>query len=64
MANADLKQPKTHEVTASLERQIAASFSARASYIYRKEVDRYQNVNVLRPYLGLQHPDREHRPGP
>ena len=48
--NPDLKQPKTHEVTASLERQIAANFSARASYVYRREVDRYQNVNVLRPY--------------
>jgi hypothetical protein len=64
VANPDLKQPKTHEVTASLERQIAASFSARASYIYRKEVDRYQNVNVLRPYsaysIGINNTD----PGP
>ena len=48
--NPDLKQPKTHEITTSLERQIAANFSARASYVYRREVDRYQNVNVLRPY--------------
>jgi outer membrane receptor protein involved in Fe transport len=48
--NPDLKQPKTHEATASLETQIASNFSARASYVYRREVDRYQNVNVLRPY--------------
>ena len=48
--NPDLKQPKTHEATASLETQIAANFSARASYVYRREVDRYQNLNVLRPY--------------
>jgi hypothetical protein len=48
--NPDLKQPKTHEITTSLERQIASSFSARASYVYRREVDRYQNVNVRRPY--------------
>jgi hypothetical protein len=48
--NPDLKQPKTHEFTTSLERQIASNFSARASYVYRREVDRYQNVNVLRPY--------------
>jgi len=48
--NPDLKQPKTHEVTASLERQIASNFSARLSYVYRQEVARYQNVNVLRPY--------------
>ena len=49
-ANPDLKQPKTHEVTVSIERQIAASFSTRASYVYRREVGLYQNVNVLRPY--------------
>jgi len=48
--NPDLKQPKTHEVTVSLERQVAAEFSARASYVYRREVDRYQRTNVLRPY--------------
>jgi hypothetical protein len=48
--NPDLKQPRTHEITTSLERQIAANFSARASYVYRREVDVYQNVNVLRPY--------------
>ncbi len=48
--NPDLEQPKTHEATASLETQIAANFSARASYVYRREVDRYQNMNVLRPY--------------
>jgi hypothetical protein len=48
--NPDLKQPRTHEITTSLERQIASNFSARASYVYRREVDRYQNVNVLRPY--------------
>jgi hypothetical protein len=50
VTNPDLKQPKTHEVTASLERQVASNFSTRVSYIYRREVDRYQNVNVLRPY--------------
>jgi hypothetical protein len=49
-ANPDLKQPKTHEFTTSIERQIAANFSTRASYVYRREVDRYQGVNVLRPY--------------
>ncbi len=64
VANADLKQPKTHEVTASLERQIAAGFSARASYIYRKEVDRYQNVNTARPYSAYSIPITNTDPGP
>lgn len=48
--NPDLKQPKTHEVTTSLERQVASDLSARVSYVYRREVDRFQNVNVLRPF--------------
>ncbi len=62
--NPDLTQPKTHEITASLERQIASSFSARGSYVYRREVDRYQNVNVLRPYeaYGIAIPNVD--PGP
>jgi len=49
VTNPDLVQPKTHEVTASVERQIASNFSSRLSYVYRREVDRYQRVNVLRP---------------
>ncbi len=62
--NPDLKQPRTHEVTTSLERQIASNFSARASYIYRREVDRYQNVNVLRPYDAYSVPIAGVDPGP
>ncbi|MDO8835166.1 MAG: TonB-dependent receptor, partial [Vicinamibacterales bacterium] len=62
--NPDLTQPKTHEVTASLERQIAANFSTRASYIYRREVDRYQSVNVLRPYEAYSIPITNKDPGP
>ncbi len=63
-ANPDLKQPKTHEVTASVEHQIAASFSTRASYVYRREVDLYQNVNVLRPYDAYGVPIASVDPGP
>jgi hypothetical protein len=62
--NPDLEQPKTHEVTASLERQIATDFSARASYVYRREVDLYQNVNVLRPYEAYSVPIAGVDPGP
>lgn len=62
--NPDLKQPKTHEVTASLERQIASDFSTRVSYVYRREVDRFQNVNVLRPYDAYNIPISNTDPGP
>ncbi len=64
VTNPDLKQPKTHEVTASLERQIASDFSTRLSYIYRREVDRFQNVNVLRPYGAYNIPLTATDPGP
>lgn len=64
LANPDLKQPKTHEVTTSLERQIASNFSARASYVYRREVDRYEAVNVLRPYEAYNIPIPNVDPGP
>lgn len=62
--NPDLEQPRTHEVTASLERQIAASFSTRASYVYRREVDRYQRVNVARPFDAYSIPITVRDPGP
>ncbi len=62
--NPDLVQPKTHEVTTSLERQVAANFSTRLSYVYRREVDRYQNVNVLRPYEAYSIPITNKDPGP
>ncbi len=64
VANPGLKQPKTHEFTVSVERQLASSFSSRVSYIYRREVDRYQNVNVLRPYDAFNIPITTTDPGP
>jgi hypothetical protein len=62
--NPDLKQPKTHEVTASLEHQIASNFSTRLSYVYRRETDRYQNTNVLRPYEAYSIGTTTTDPGP
>jgi hypothetical protein len=64
VSNPDLEQPKTHEVTASIERQIASNFSTRASYIYRREVDRYQSVNILRPASAYSIPVTAIDPGP
>jgi hypothetical protein len=62
--NPDLKQPRTHEITTSLERQIARDFSTRVSYVYRREVDRFQNVNVLRPYEAYSVATTTTDPGP
>ncbi len=63
IVNPDLKQPKTHEITASLERQIANNFSARASYVFRREVDRFQRVNILRPFNAYNIPITATDPG-
>ena len=62
--NPALKQPKTHEVTVSVERQIAADFSSRLSYIYRREVDQFQSVNILRPASAYSIPITAKDPGP
>ena len=62
--NHDLKEPKTHEFTTSVERQIAASFSSRISYVYRREVDRFQTVNVRRPSDAYTIPITTKDPGP
>jgi hypothetical protein len=62
--NPDLKQPKTHEITASVERQIAANFSGRLSYVYRREVDLFQTVNVARPYSAYANAFTTVDPGP
>jgi hypothetical protein len=64
ITNPGLKQPKTHEVTASVERQIASNFSGRVSYIYRRETNRYQTVNVLRPASAYSIPITTTDPGP
>lgn len=64
VVNPDLKEPKTHEVTLSLERQIAPNFSTRVSYVFRRESGLYQNVNVARPYEAYTIPLTATDPGP
>jgi hypothetical protein len=48
--NPNLRQPHTHEITGSFERELRTNMSARMLYVYRHAVDDYQDVNVLRPY--------------
>ena len=62
--NSDLKQPAVHEATATVERQIRSSFSARASYVYKREYDLYQLVNIGRPYDVFNRPITTTDPGP
>jgi hypothetical protein len=62
--NLDLEQPKTHEVTATLERQIGLGFSARTSYVYKRESGLFQSVNVARPFDAFNIPLTATDPGP
>jgi hypothetical protein len=48
--NPNLRLPHTHETSASLERELGSGMSIRGLFVYKKVVDGYQNVNVLRPY--------------
>jgi len=62
--NQGLEQPKTHEATASLERQIGASFSTRVSYVYKRESNLFQSVNQARPFSAYSIPITGRDPGP
>lgn len=48
--NPNVQQPKADEVTATLERQLAPSLTARVGYVFRRESNLYQLVNTARPY--------------
>lgn len=54
--NTGLGQPRTYEATGSVERQIGPDFSARASYVYRRETNLYQTVNTGIPYSAYDIP--------
>lgn len=48
--NPDLADPRTYEGTLTLDRELMANVGARVSYIYVRQSELYQSVNVLRPY--------------
>ena len=47
--NPDLELTRTHEVSASLEQELAGAFSVRALYLYKRVVGDVATVNILRP---------------
>ncbi|MBI2833908.1 MAG: TonB-dependent receptor [Acidobacteria bacterium] len=62
--NPDLRQPVTHEIAADLERQLMANFSARLYYVYKRQHDLYNFVNVRRPLGAWNIPITRRDPGP
>ena len=62
--NTELEQPVTHEVSFSYERELANNFSAKALYVFKRQNNLYDQVNILRPYSAWNIPITRVDPGP
>jgi hypothetical protein len=62
--NPDLQQPSTHEISLGLERELASNFSAKLLYVYKRQNNLYETVNILRPYGAWNIPITRVDPGP
>jgi hypothetical protein len=64
VASPDERQPKSDEISLSLERELGQNFGVRASYVYSRYHDTYRLLNLKRPYdsynVAVTRPD----PGP
>jgi hypothetical protein len=58
------KQPKSDELSITLERELMANFSARVSGVYSRYHNTYRTVNELRPYSVYNIPVTNTDPGP
>lgn len=48
--NPDERQPKSDEISLSLERELGQNFGVRATYLYSRYSSTYRILNTLRPY--------------
>ncbi len=62
--NLDLKQPHTHEITTSFEKEVAAETSLRLLYVFRQTKDDWEIVNPLRDISVYNTPITRRDPGP
>jgi len=62
--NPDLRQPHTHEISASYERELASAVSMRVLYVYQRQVGLIQTINPLRPYDAFDTTIVRQDPGP
>ncbi len=60
----DERQPKSDEISLSLERELGQNFGVRASYVYSRYHDTYRILNTLRPYEAYNVPVTRPDPGP
>lgn len=59
-----LQQPITSEVTVGYERQLAENLAFRTLYVFKRDEDLYEAVNILRPYDAYSIPITRQDPGP
>jgi outer membrane receptor protein involved in Fe transport len=59
-----LAQPFTREASLGIERELAPNISVSGIYVYKRQVDLNQSVNVLRPYSAWSIPISRRDPGP
>ncbi len=57
------RQPKSDELSLSLERELAQGFGIRTSYVYSRYRDTYRVLNTLRPYEAYNVPVTQTDPG-
>jgi hypothetical protein len=57
------KEPKSDELSLSVERELMANFAVRASGVYSKYNNTYRTVNLLRPYESYNIPVTRPDPG-
>jgi hypothetical protein len=62
--NADIQQPKAHEFTLHVERELLPGFGSRIGYVYKREARQFQLVNTARPYSVYDVPLSVTDPGP
>src|SRR5262249_23194902 len=62
--NPDLKVPTANEIAASFERELTASTSIRALYLFHEYFNQNDAINALRPYSAFNVPIQMRDPGP
>jgi hypothetical protein len=58
------KQPKSDEISLSLERELGQNFGVRGSYVFSRYHNTYRILNTLRPYDAYNVPVVQSDPGP
>jgi carboxypeptidase family protein len=64
VVNPKLRLPHTHEMTSSVERELGKGLSVRGLFVYKRVIDDYATVNVLRPYGVYDQVFTRRDPGP